>query len=321
MRPTRLHPAFSQVDSPIGTSGPYASRRDRAVTVSQSKVAFKKLTELPWAGQSEPVLNEEIEALPVTLRRERMLDVLAERQFVRVADLADEFGISDVTVRGDLSALELSHGVRRVRGGAIAPSATARSEQSFEEALGEHADEKAAIGARAAQLVTSGMSVLLDVGTTTTAVARALVARTDLEQVTVITNGLTVALELEAALGRIQVVLTGGTLRRLQHSLVDPMAGVLLERLRADMAVLGCNGVDVAHGITNLNLPEADVKRRMVAAAGRTVVVADGSKLGQVHLGRYAGLEDVGLLVTGRSAPAGQLAVLRRAGLEVVKAP
>ena len=68
------------------------------------------------------------------------------------------------------------------------------------------------------------MSVLLDVGTTTTAVARALVARTDLEQVAVVTNGLNIALELEEAVGRFSVVVTGGTLRRLQHSLVNPLA-------------------------------------------------------------------------------------------------
>lgn len=266
------------------------------------------------------VLNEEIEALPVAVRRERMLGLIAERQFVRVADLADAFGISDVTVRGDLAALESSHGVRRVRGGAIAPSDLVRRERSFEQSVRELADEKAAIGAFVAGLVQTGSSVVLDVGTTTTAVARALVARTDLEQVTVITNGLTVALELEEAVGRINVVVTGGTLRRLQHSLVDPMATVLLEQLRVDLAVIGCNGVDAEHGITNLNLPEADLKRRMVAVADRTVVVADGSKLGQVHLGRIAGLDEVQTVVTGASAPSAEIARLRRAGVEVIRA-
>ncbi|HMO12337.1 MAG TPA: DeoR/GlpR family DNA-binding transcription regulator, partial [Actinotalea sp.] len=217
--------------------------------VSQSKVAFKKLTESSDGRQSWRVLNEEIEALPVTVRRERMLDVISTRQFVRVADLADAFGISDVTVRGDLAALEHSHGVRRVRGGVLAAEA---AEHSFEESAVELAEEKHAIGTRAAALVEPGMTVLLDVGTTTTQVARALVARTELDRVTVITNGLTVALELEPAVGRITVVVTGGTLRRLQHSLVDPMASDLLERVHADLALLGCNGVDAVHGVTNL---------------------------------------------------------------------
>ncbi|MCU1433187.1 MAG: Cro/Cl family transcriptional regulator [Actinotalea sp.] len=289
------------------------------VTVSQSKVGFKKLTHGGGTPDSGQVLKEETEPLPVTVRRERMLRVIAERDFVRVADLSEAFGISDVTVRGDLAALELSHAVRRVRGGAMAPVKSARTEQSFEESLVEFAGEKQRIGEHAAAMVSSGMSVLLDVGTTTTAIARALVARKDLDQLVVVTNGLNVALELEPAVGRFNVIVTGGTLRRLQHSLVNPMATVLLESLRADVGFIGCNGIDAVHGVTNLNLPEAEVKQRMIATAERTVVVADGSKLGQVHLGRIGRLEDVDLLVTGPSAPAHEVDQLRRGGLDVVQ--
>jgi DeoR family transcriptional regulator of aga operon len=265
------------------------------------------------------VLNEETELLPVTLRRERMLQLIADREFVRVTELADTFGISDVTVRGDLASLESSHSVRRVRGGVMAPARTSRPEPSFEESLVEFAGEKQRIGEYAASLIGSGMSVLLDVGTTTTAVARALVARLDLEQVTVVTNGLNIALELEPAMPRLTVVVTGGTLRRLQHSLVNPMATVMLEQLHADVAFVGCNGVDPDHGLTNINLPEAEMKRRMIAAARRAVVVADGSKLGQAHLGRIARLADVHTLITGPSAPVHEVQRLRRAGLDVVQ--
>lgn len=270
------------------------------------------------ADDSGRVLKEEVEPLPAAVRRERMLQMIAERQFVRVADLSEAFGISDVTVRADLAALQSTHAVRRVRGGVIAGETT-RHELSFEEAAVEFAGEKQRIGEHAAAMVTSGMSVLLDVGSTTTAIARALVARSDLERVVVITNGLTVALELEPALDRIDVVVTGGTLRRLQHSLVDPLGTVLLDHLHADLGFIGCNGLDADHGVTNLNLPEAEIKHRMIAASERAVVVADGSKLGQVHLGRIARLEDVHSVVTGPSAPEHELARLRRAGTEVVQ--
>lgn len=265
------------------------------------------------------MLNEEAETLPARVRRERMLQMITERQFVRVADLSEAFGISDVTVRTDLDALDQSHVVRRVRGGAMARLHGVRPEPSFEESLSASAVEKHRIGRRAAALVTSGMSVVLDVGTTTTAIAEALAARTDLEQVTVITNGLKVALELEAARSDVTVIVTGGTLRRLQHSLVDPMATLLLERMHADLAFIGCNGVDVAHGVTNINLPEAEVKRRMIAAAERTVVVAAGPKIGQAHLIRVADLADVATVITGASARAGAVAELRRTGADVVQ--
>lgn len=278
------------------------------------------MTQGAFAVDSWQVLKDEVDALPVTVRRERMLQLIADRQFVRVAELAEAFGISDVTVRGDLTALEATDGVRRVRGGAMAPArGLSRTEPSFEEALVEFAGEKQRIGEHAAAMVQPGMSVLLDVGTTTTAVARALVARQDLEQVTVITNGLNIALELEPAIGRLSVVVTGGTLRRLQHSLVNPMGTVLLDQLRADLAILGCNGIDADHGLTNLNLPEAEVKQRMLGSAARVVVVADGSKLGQVHLGRVARVEEVHTVVTGVSAPLHEVERLRRAGVEVVR--
>ena len=264
------------------------------------------------------MLKEEVEPLPVTIRRERMLQLVADRRFVRVTDLAEAFNISAVTVRADLAALQASRVVRRVRGGVMSVL-DVPTEPSFEQSLVEFAGEKQRIGEHAAAMVEPRMSVLLDVGTTTAAIARALVARTDLESVTVVTNGLTIALELEAALGRFTVVVTGGTLRRLQHSLVNPMATLLLEGLHADIGFIGCNGVDADYGVTNLNLPEAEVKQRMIASAERAVVVADGSKLGQIHLGRIARLEDVHAVVTGRSAPAHELSRLRRAGTEVVQ--
>ena len=294
-----------------------------AGTASCYCFAIKSFPE-PLDGQSKDVesghvLNEEAVTLPASVRRERMLAMITDRQFVRVAELSDVFGISGVTVRADLDALDSSNVVRRVRGGAMVRSHGVSPERSFEESLTASSTEKASIGKAAAALVTSGMSVVLDVGTTTTAIARALVARDDLEKVTVITNALNIALELEAARSDLTVIVTGGTLRRLQHSLVDPMATLLLERLHTDLAFIGCNGVDVTHGVTNVNLPETEIKRRMIASAERPVVVAAGSKLGQTHLSRIADLAEIASIITGPSARADVVAELRRAGTDVIQ--
>ena len=162
-----------------------------------------------------------------------------------------------------------------------------------------------------------GDTVLLDVGTTTTAIARALVARADLRDVTVVTNGLTVALVLERAWPRISVVVTGGTLRPLQHSLVNPLGTVLLDGLNASIAFIGCNGVDGAGGVTNVNLPEAEVKRAMLLSARRPVVVADGSKLGEVEVAKICDLSEVSLVVTDASADPSILADLAAVGCDV----
>jgi DeoR family transcriptional regulator of aga operon len=243
-------------------------------------------------------------------RRELLAAMVADRGFVRVSDASDELGVSVVTVRSDLSALEASGVLQRVHGGAVSLGGT---EIPVERALQSSADEQGAIARAAAAMVHSGESVLLDVGSTTAAVARALVAREDLRDVTVITNGLTIALELEPAIPRFRVVVTGGTLRPLQHSLVAPLAAVLLEHVHADIAFIGCNGVHAVEGVTNVNLPEAEVKRAMVDAATHVVAVADGSKIGLVKLGRIAPLSSFDDVITGDSADAAALADLRAA--------
>jgi DeoR family transcriptional regulator, aga operon transcriptional repressor len=249
-------------------------------------------------------------------RRDQMVAAIQERQFLDVGELSRRFGISEVTVRSDLDVLASRGDVHRIRGGAISPALPDR-ERPFEEMETSFAEEKVAIGKAAAGLVRDGEALLIDVGTTTAAAARALSARQDLEKVVVFTNGLKTALDLEPGYPRITVVLLGGTLRPLQHSLVDPLATLILDQISAHTLLLGCNGVDVEGGITNINLPEAEIKKRMIAAAGRCVVLADGSKIGAVEVGRLCPVDDVDLIITGSSADPGGVEALRERGCEV----
>jgi DeoR family transcriptional regulator of aga operon len=251
-----------------------------------------------------------------SLRRDRMLAVIRERDFVRVGELSERFGISEVTVRSDLDALASRGEVHRIRGGAI-PRTIPDKERPFEESEGSFAEEKVAIGRAAAQLIRDGETLLMDVGTTTAAAARALAARTELRNVVVFTNGLKTALELEPASPRITIVLLGGTLRPLQHSLVEPMASLILDQIKVHTLILGCNGVDPIGGVTNINLPEAEVKKRMLKAAARRVVLADGSKVGRVELAHLCPIEDVDLVITGESADAAVVEALRKRDCEV----
>jgi DeoR family transcriptional regulator of aga operon len=249
-------------------------------------------------------------------RREQMLAAIQEHHFLHVGELSRRFGISEVTVRTDLDALASRGEVHRIRGGAIR-RALREPERPFEEVETSFAAEKLAIARAAAELVRDGEALLIDVGTTTAAAARALAARTDLSNVVVFTNGLKTALELEAGYPRLSVVLLGGTLRPLQHSLVDPLATLILDRITVQTLLLGCNGVDAEGGVTNINLPEAEVKKRMITVAGRRVVLADGSKIGTVGLVRLCGIEDVDLVITGRSADPVAVEALRERGCEV----
>jgi DeoR family transcriptional regulator of aga operon len=254
--------------------------------------------------------------VPATLRRERMLAEIKDREFVRVAELSSRFGVSEMTVRADLDSLAATGKVHRVRGGAI-PRLIPRQERPFEDSVSSFAAEKVAIGQAAAALLEDGETALIDVGSTAAAAARAIAARTELDDVVVFTNGLKTALELEPASPRITVVVLGGTLRPLQHSLVDPLATLILEQISVKTAFLGCNGVDVVGGVTNINLPEAEVKKRMLAVAGRRIVLADGSKLGRIEVARLCSIDDVDMLITGRSADPAMVESLRDRGCDV----
>src|SRR4029453_2458193 len=235
------------------------------------------------------------------VRQARMAGIVWEEGFARVTDLADRFGVSAVRVRADLTALEARARVRRVRGGAVPPSGLL-GERPFESSQWEAPLQKSSIGVHAAGMIAAGDTVILDVGTTTTAIARALVLRTELHDVTVVTNGLNIPLELE---------------RAPPPSVVNPVGTTLLERLHASVAFVGCNGVDPEVGITNVNLPEAEVKRAMLLAARRRGIVADGSKVGQVELAKVCEIEEVNLIVTDPSADPEVLTEIAAAGCQV----
>ncbi len=251
-------------------------------------------------------------------RRRRLADAVAQQGFLRVVDASELLAVSEVTIRGYFTALESAGQLVRVHGGAI-PKSAAVPEPSLEQAIAQASESKLAIGARAASLVVPGQSLLLDVGSTAVAVADALVARDDLHDVSVITNGLAIAIALEPAIPRIRVLLTGGTLRPLQHSLVNPGVSPFLESVHVDLAFIGCNGIDIEHGVTNLNYPEAEVKRRMMLSSRRRVLVADRSKAGQTHLGVIGAIGDFDALVTdGPKDDA--LAAIEATGLELILA-
>ena len=130
------------------------------------------------------------------------------------------------------------------------------------------------------------------------------------------TNSTSAAHELEPAIPRFSVVLSGGTLRPLQHSLVDPMGGRIIETIHADTAFLSCSGIHPDTGVTNINIPEAEMKIRMLKATGRHILLADPAKLGRTDLAPVCALREIDLLITtGPDTPL--IAQLREGGLQI----
>jgi DeoR/GlpR family transcriptional regulator of sugar metabolism len=230
-----------------------------------------------------------------------------------VADLARHLEVSEVTIRQDLDVLEKEGVLRRTHGGAIL-SVKIGLERPFQIEESSHTAEKERIAAAAVDLVSTGDTVILDVGTTVTAAARQLVEQK--KRPTVFTNGLNIAAILEAD-DDITTIVTGGTLRPKQHSLVNPLAEFILRRIHADLAFLGVSGIEAEHGVTNVNVAEAEMKALFVRAARRRVVLADSSKIGKVALAKFADLEDIDLLITDVGASGEDVAAIRQKGLEV----
>ncbi len=232
---------------------------------------------------------------------------------VSIADLKTRLGVSEVTIRKDLALLEKRGELARVRGGAVA-SRSGTQELSLEVTSTTNRAQKMAIAAHAASLIEDGQTVIIDVGSTTTELAKALSSH--LGQLVVITNGLNIALTLEPLAG-VTVIVTGGTLRPLQHSLVAPMGTILLDKLKADIAFIGCNGVDPERGFTNTNIAEAEIKQAMRRSAKYSVFLADHDKIGAVASAFVADIESADLLITDSGADQTILHELQARGLRV----
>ncbi len=246
-------------------------------------------------------------------RRQRILERLSAEGECPVARLAVALAVSQMTVRRDLDALAREGRITRTHGGA-APAARVTFDFQFLAREEAHREAKAAIAQTAAALVEAGESVVLDSGTTTLAVARALKTR---PVKTVITTSLPIASELQYVAG-LDLILLGGTLRREAPDLAGPLTEANVEGLRADVAFLGTDAVDAAGTATSASLSLARLIAKLAAAARRVYIVADSSKLGRTALARVGTLKNWSGLITDRGAPPRLLAALRRAGVTVI---
>lgn len=211
---------------------------------------------------------------------------------VDVAELASSFAVSLETVRRDLTVLERAGVLRRVHGGAM-PAGRLRHEPELAVRAAERLPQKRRIAQTAVAELGGASTVLLDAGSTTAQLAELLPTGADL---TVITNALPLALSLSHRTD-LTVHMLGGRVRPRTLATVDAATLAGLADLCVDVAFLGTNGVSTAHGFTTADPSEAAVKRAMVRAARRVVVLADASKVGDDQLARFAGLDEVEALV------------------------
>jgi DeoR family transcriptional regulator of aga operon len=245
-------------------------------------------------------------------RRREILDLLQAEGRVLVGDLSQRFRTSLITIRKDLQALHHLGQLERTHGGALPMKTGALYDRTLREKERLHRREKLRIAAAAAAMIRQGQVVILDSGTTTTAIAKAC---RHFKNLTIITNATNVAEELAGT--SVEVILTGGTLRKNSFSLVGPLAEESLHRLSADLLFLAVDGFDVRYGLTTPNLLEARVNRAMAKAARRTIVVCDSSKFGRRSLSLIMPTSEVHETITDRNIGKKDLKALRAARVDV----
>jgi DeoR/GlpR family transcriptional regulator of sugar metabolism len=248
-------------------------------------------------------------------RMDKVLQMLETRDSLHVAELAETFSVSEVTVRSDLSNLASQGLVARVRGGVRALQ-HGQSEVGFDLRLRLEVERKRAIGRVAAEMVDEGEAVALDASTTAYYLALELRKKREL---VVVTNGLLVATALADAPG-ITVLVTGGTLRLSAMSLVGDLGTDVLRTTRINKGFLGARGLSLERGLMDMNPDEVRIKQEMADACEQVFGILDGTKWHRSALLAFVGIQQLAGIVTDSTAPPDEVEVWRAAGIDVVTA-
>jgi len=245
--------------------------------------------------------------------RQRELARLFERNGrLSVAQICEQFGISEATVRRDLEALS-DHGfIQRVHGGAILVRQAAPEEPMLRRSHDQE-NEKERIGRATAALVQNQETVFLGSGTTVFQVAQCLATR----NITVITNSLPV-INLMSEKENITLIALGGILRDSELSFIGHITEQALSEVRADKVIIGIRAISLDHGLTNDYLPETLTDRAILNIGRENIIVADHTKCGVMSTAFVAPLTVINMLITDDQTDAEFIETLRKQGIEVV---
>lgn len=289
-------------------------RRRRAGTLSAEEHAPGRPA--PAALAQTPLAQTPLAQTPLAyVRKARILDSLRRNGAVGVGDMARSLGVSDMTIRRDLSELEREGHLTRTHGGAVLTGRTIDGDEpSFSARLARNREEKERI-ARAALALTDGRrAVALDIGSTTFLLADLLRHRAGLK---VFTNSLKIAAALGDAAGEVYV--PGGRIRGEDLAIGGPSAVEAFDKLWFDIAFIGVSGI-TPEGLFDYSFEDTELKRVYLRRSAEAVVLCDSAKFDRLSLVRVAGFDDVDRLVTDRPPPEAIAAALAAAGVALTLA-
>jgi len=239
------------------------------------------------------------------------MTILREQPGIRVPEVAELLEVSEGTIRNDLNSLAGSGQVTRVRGGGVLLDEQQSRSPIFSTRLMTHRIAKQAIARQAAALVQDNDSMLLDSSTTSYYLACCIKGRREL---TVITNGIETAREL-AKNSSNTVILLGGVLRVDGTAINVPLAEQILTEYHLKTAFLSCSGFTLAGGFTEVDIYEAQMKRKFIASSGSLIALIDSSKFGRADLTSFATLDQITRLFTDTGLAPSWVKKLEQAGV------
>lgn len=232
-----------------------------------------------------------------TFRQPEILELARQQGKVTVEGLAEHFGVTVQTIRRDLSELSDSGKLERVHGGAILPSGVTNI--GYEDRRNLNRDAKTAIATQCARAIPSDVSVFLNIGTSTEAVARELLHHRNLM---VVTNNMNVA-NILVANPECQVIVAGGALRRTDGGLVGNLTTRTIEQFKFDFAVIGCSALDEEGDLLDFDIQEVGVSQTIIRQARKTFLVSDHSKFQRTAPARITSLARIDTFFTDRPLP------------------
>lgn len=250
----------------------------------------------------------------------RILDLLAADKEVSVSSLVEMLDISPATARRDLDSLAQQQLLIRTRGGAIGNAIDLDLPVRYRDQ--HNATEKALIASRVSEIIPKGASIGLSGGTTTTAVAEALMARSDVleseegRSLTVVTIGVNIATQL-AMRPQIRTVIAGGVVNPRSYEAIGPYAEAVIKGITLDYAIVGTDGIDEMHGATSQDDSEAQVTKLMMSRAAETILVADATKFDRRAFATVGGHEEFNRIITDSRISDEQLERFRSRGFEI----
>lgn len=236
---------------------------------------------------------------------------------MRTAELKQILQVSSVTIRADLRELESAGICQMIWGGAVYIKPIINHDPlSIAERSKLNLEAKRRIGTRAAQLLEVGQTVIVDAGTTTLEMVRSL--SHDLDYLRIITPALNIA-AAATQFPQVELVVTGGILRNLTHSLIGPQVMQSLNGVNADWAFIASGGYSPSRGVTTGNILEVEVKQTMIRRAAKVALLADSTKCGTILSLNVAPMSDIDLLVTDTDLLDADVAAFEEQGVEVMR--